>query len=205
MQAHDLTQEWAYDHFGRVTSYKVETPSGRSASALSYNQDGRLDTINVNGTPTTYSYDAAGQLTAVASPGEHTLYEWDHAGRITKVTRISDAGSTEEPLTYDAAGQLRTRTGPEGTTSYAYDPLGRRVSEHGPTGPVSYTWGSSNRLTAISRAGRETRIDYDDEGRPLLVDGHAITWDPAGRLTRIDDTPSPPCPAPSPWARLSCP
>ncbi len=189
IHAQGLTQEWAYDAFGRVCSYTVHTPKGLTQAHLSYNQDSRLDTISVDGASTSYSYDEAGQLTGVASPDEQTLYEWDDAGRMTKVTRISDVGSAEETLTYDAAGQLLTRTTPEGTTSYTYDPLGRRTREDGPSGRVSYTWDPSNHLTTISRAGRQTQLDYDEAGRPALINGHTITWAPAGRLTRIDDTP----------------
>lgn len=145
IHAQGLTQEWAYDAFGRVCSYTVHTPKGLTQAHLSYNQDSRLDTISVDGASTSYSYDEA--------------------------------------------GQLLTRTTPEGTTSYTYDPLGRRTREDGPSGRVSYTWDPSNHLTTISRAGRQTQLDYDEAGRPALINGHTITWAPAGRLTRIDDTP----------------
>jgi len=155
--------------------------------------------------------DRAGRLT-IGRDG--TVYRYDHMGRLAEVAptegaptsyAYSDNGllATESgPLgprrfRYDAAGRVVAIEDRSGTTTIDYDVNGRRLRETRPDGTsTAYRWDTFDRVAGIDRYDALDHllggvdISYDPLGRPLLVDGQEVGFNPVTFLPeRLGDRP----------------
>ncbi len=139
-----------------------------------------------NGVNSNYSYDAVSHLLSVLHQvGSTTLdgatYTYDAAGNRTSKT--DNRTSTTTGYTYDDIYQLLTAAqGATTTESYTYDAVGNRLSS---LGVSSYTYNSSNELTATPSA----TYTYDNNGNTLTKTDSSgttsYTWDTENRLTEV--------------------
>lgn len=190
VRADNLVQHWVRDEFGRTVSYSVGEEGMCSSSRMRWDEDGRLQEVADEHGTTSYEYDEAGQLVSITSPAGRTEFTWDHCGRLIRTLTITEDGAAETVHTYDAAGQLTARTSGDRTWTYAYDASGRRVSESGPDGHRSYTWGPDSRLSRITGDSDGEGIDFavDALGMMSSIGGQPLAWDLAtGTPRRIGD------------------
>lgn len=76
-----------------------------------------------------------------------------------KLTRIEYQGSEALNLTYDGSGRLSTVTDEHGRTiTLTYDGSGRVSTAVTPDGTFTYTYGSNNNLTQVTKPDTKTRI-----------------------------------------------
>jgi len=144
-------------------------------------------------------YDAEGRLTqAVDGTGTRT-FEYDSWGR--RVRQTAPAGTSS--ATYDAAGRLTSQTDVTGRQiTYQYDGAGRLVRVSDPTSWVQYaynansavvreTYSNNTRVEYVyDGAGRVTSVQHRVNSTGALIIGYAVTYDAAGRVTRINESPS---------------
>ncbi len=146
----------------------------------------RTSLTRPNGVNTNYGYDSLSRLLSVLhKAGTNVLdgatYTYDNAGNRTAKTNQLN-GITEQ-YTYDPLYQLTQVTqGTTTTESYTYDSVGNRLSS---LGVSSYTYNSSNELTATSAAS----FTYDANGNILTKANASGTtqygWDFENRLTSV--------------------
>ncbi len=139
-----------------------------------------------NGVNSNYSYDAVSHLLSVLHQvGSTTLdgatYTYDAAGN--RMSKTDNRTSTTTGYTYDNIYQLLTAAqGATTTESYSYDAVGNRLSS---LGVSSYTYNSSNELTATPSA----TYTYDNNGNTLTKTDSSgttsYTWDTENRLTEV--------------------
>ncbi|WP_375477813.1 RHS repeat-associated core domain-containing protein [uncultured Jatrophihabitans sp.] len=143
-----VTLTTGYNSIGEPTSY---TDAGSNTSAMTYDLDGRLTSLNDGKGTTTYSYDtssehrgmattedvgvspapstfsasydAAGNLAAETYPnGLVATRHVDNVGQPTALAYVK-SGSTWMSFadTYNALGQVRGQTSPQSSQTYTYD------------------------------------------------------------------------------------
>jgi RHS repeat-associated protein len=179
----------AYDAWGRITSY---TPAPGETTTSSYDTAGRLDTVTDPKGTTSYGYgtDANGQN--------------ERRGMPTTMTISGGPGGNGLTFTgaYDAAGDLALQRLPGGISQHLeFDEAGEEVG-------LSYTgdvdgepdvgwlgWSIDN--DALGRVRREwtpNGAGFSTGGLETGAAGaydRAYTYDPAGRLTRVEDHTAP--------------
>ena len=167
---------YSYDGWGRLVG--IDYPQSADVS-LVYDAEGRL-VQSVDGTGTrTFSYDSWGRRTQQVSP----------------------AGTTT--ATYDAAGRIKSQTDVTGRLiQYQYDGAGRLTKVWDSSSSVQYTYNANSMVTretysnntrvdyAHDSAGRVTGVQHRVNSTSALIVGYAVTYDAAGRVTRINETPS---------------
>ncbi len=168
-----------YDGAGRLESI---TPPQRPSHAFDYTDGGKAKQYNPPASAEhvdvaeAYSYDDDGRLETVERPGGHTVtYGYDTAGRLETV----EAGGETLALDYQATGarKLGELTAPGGQQqNFTYDgPLLTSEQWSGPiAGEVAYDYDDDLRLTATEVNGASrAALDYDDDG--LLVAAGDLT------------------------------
>jgi len=169
-----LGKKWTnlYDDSDRVVLRK--DPLGREIR-MQYNvADEVVSMLSPSGRSLSYTYDQRGQLSSMTdSLGNTISFEYDNRGNLNIVK--------------DKRGHI---------TTYTFDELFRPTSTRDPLGQVmtlSYD-AVGNVREASDRSGRRVVIDYDDIHRPATLTFAdatvSLTYDPAGRPSRIDDTQS---------------
>ena len=155
------TTGYAYDERGRTA--KITYPDGVT-QAFAYDAADNITQIKYSdGTEFTYAYDAVNRL--VDANG--TRFTYDAEGRI-----ISSDGAS---ATYDDAGRLKTTTYGNLTVTYVYDPktgLLASVSDNLTKTRYDFTYDKARQLVGIARSNNVNTT---------------LTWDEAGRLTRLAD------------------
>ena len=114
------TFSYGYDLAGNLTS---RTYPGQAAQTLTYDDDGRLASVN----GASYAYDPAANLQTASTPdGLTARYSWDRAGRLLEVAHTT-ASTTLSRFTYglDSVGNRVAMTTRQGTVTYHYDELDR--------------------------------------------------------------------------------
>jgi len=157
------------DPLGRITSM-IETVNGTTHSwAMTYDARGRLESVNRDGTTTTYEYDPNGNLTKINGAAFGT---YDAQDRM--VTFVP--GWT---LSYTNNGDLSDRTGSSQTYQFDYDLSSnlRNVQITG-SGAASVDYvidGLNRRIGRAATTGSTTVEDgmlYDEQGRVVAeLDG----------------------------------
>ncbi len=96
------------------------------------------------------------------TPGQTSKEYYDTSG---KLTRIEYLASEAVNFTYDGSGRLSTVTDESGRTlTFSYDGSGRVSSVATPDGTYSYTYGSNNNLTQVTKPDTETRQYHYEDG-----------------------------------------
>jgi YD repeat-containing protein len=104
---------YKYDPVGNLLSMSM--PSGQK-NTFTYNDDNQIATIN--GSASAASYDANGNLTALTVNGKSYRYVYDAANRLKTVQ--DGAGATIASYTYDGDGRRLTKTANGETITYHY-------------------------------------------------------------------------------------
>ncbi|MEW1611591.1 MULTISPECIES: putative T7SS-secreted protein [unclassified Streptomyces] len=182
-----LTIASQFDIVGRLTTQQV-TDADRSIQRrdYAYQADGHLIglTDQLSGKKT-FDVDTAGRVTAVRAADWSERYAYDAAGNQAEAVWAASHPDQEATGTRDYCGTNMTRAG---RVRYEHDALGRitlrqksRLSRRPAT--WHYTWGTDNRLTAVTTPdGTHWRYHYDPLGRRtskqrMADDGHTILED----------------------------
>jgi RHS repeat-associated protein len=164
-------QEWAYDGFGRITSY---TNGAGETTTYAYDAANNVQAVtDPLNNQTTYTYDAQHRMLTKTGPdGSLVTYVQGPSGPTSITEKVTASQNRTTGITYTAAGKPWTITDPRGkVTTLGYSATGDLTSA---TDPLTHA----------------TTFDYDVMGRRTTVTdalGHATTttYDPRGRITRI--------------------
>ncbi len=176
--------------------------AGSDGTVMTYDSNGRLDSMTALGKTVTYDYKANGLLDSYEIPGdggEYVVQSYDvHVP--TEITSTGRGSTVEQ--TIDSAGYVASYTDAEGnTTTFSYDDLGRPTSIDPPRGsdnPTTMTYSFSTRQRTETRGTKQTTVDLDGLGREILrtvsVGGSSIIvkteYDEAGRVVFKSDPSS---------------
>jgi len=178
------TKTYEYDAMDRLSHL---TDSATGQFTFGYDALGRRTGLTrPNAVATTYDYDSLSHLLSVLhKAGNTTLdgasYTYDNAGnRNSKTNSLNNA---TDQYAFDSLDELTQATeGAATMESYSFDAVGNRLSS---LGVPSYSYNSSNELTATSAAS----FTYDNNGNPLSKTDSAgttvYTWDFENRLTSV--------------------
>ncbi len=177
--AGDLLQSWEYAD-GFVVAHSVTDAAGAVRTVVVRDDEGRVRSVESDGTTTTFDHDAACQLVASAAGDRRVRWRYDLAGRV--VEEALDDGT--RAFAYDEAGQLLAVVGPEGTTHHAYDTVGRRVRTQLPDGRSrDLEWSPTGWLaTIVDQAGGDvvrTELHVGATGELCSIDDVPVFWDGA--------------------------
>jgi RHS repeat-associated protein len=164
--------EHTYASFARPIKDRVATTRNRNAVVMSFTYDGRGNLTGRSAPGFTESFTYAGngdRLTAVDANGKTTRYTYDGNGNVATIT---DPLGGVTRATWDDRGRLLARTDANGNTEgYAYDTRDRIVSTSLPGGGTESTLydDATPSQTFTDALDRETRTDFDKEGRPVAT------------------------------------
>jgi RHS repeat-associated protein len=195
------SQEWTYDSYGKVTSYK--DGAGKTWTYTYDSNDDLLTETDPLNQTTTYTYDSQGRvLTRTGPDGSLTTYTHAPSGPLTVTEKVSATESRTTTIVYNTEGKPTTITDPRGkttnlvydsahnlasvsdplghSTSFEYDDLGRRTAVTDALNhTTTTTYDARGRVTRITSAdGTHTDFGYDQSGRRTTI------TDPLGRVTR---------------------
>jgi RHS repeat-associated protein len=174
--------------------------------SMTYDGVGNLLTLTdeLNRT-TTYGYDALNRQISVTDPLNHaTTFTYDAVGNRVAVT---DALNRITTYTYDALDRQITDTNQLGLSrTYTYNAVGNETSMVDRNGRKTlYVYDALNRQTqenwldATNTPIRTTTRSYDAASQLTAIadpdSRYSYTYDPAGRLTSIDNTGTPNAPS----------
>src|SRR6202166_1793841 len=194
----------AYTYDAASNRKSLTAPDG-SISTYGYDTLNRLNGLaNSWAGSFGFSYDALSRSTQLTRPnGVNTNYSYDGLSHLLSVLHQAGANTLDgASYTYDAVGNRASKTnylngvtsnygydplyeltqvtqGASTTESYSYDAVGNRLSS---SGVASYSYNSSNELTANSLGG----YSYDANGNTLTdSSGKQYSWDFENRLTQV--------------------
>jgi RHS repeat-associated protein len=162
------TLSFAYDSLGHIT--QSTDPEGR-VTTYTY------DTGTSSATNTPFAF-----LTSITNSSGTTSIAWNEGGP-TGVGYFND--SCAQTYCEPAIG-VSAITYPDGTHTYfTYDALGRLASQYrdGPSGALTYSYGSSGTETVTDALGNSTTTNLNEAGVP----GQQV--DPLGNLTQLSYDP----------------
>lgn len=193
-----FTTTYGYDAAGRLTSI---TRPGSAVQTTSYDRDGRrqgssfplvggtflqldgngnvLTATDVNSVPRSFTYDADGnRITARVGTGSNTTFAYDGAGRTTSVTYPA-SGPLGSPTTlttgYDDAANITALTDPSGSLSWSYRSDNRMASETGPGGPTTFGYNANGNRTSVSTPQQSFGYTWTGNGRVATRTSGATT------------------------------
>ncbi|WP_246248045.1 RHS repeat-associated core domain-containing protein [Micromonospora maritima] len=155
---------YGYDANKQVIKLTPPTGNGLVAKTFSYDNFGRLKTVN-DGCVTTYEYSLDDRVTKISHSGcaaaGDVVYEYGGSGNLIKRT---DASGVTTYL-YDTLNRLRERTTGAETLSYVPDAVGNLVKLTDGRGTTQYYYNTRNLLVRMDTAGG-TRYNflYDNNG-----------------------------------------
>jgi RHS repeat-associated protein len=190
----DATGSRTLTYFDNDQLKSVTAPGATQPFTYDYNSDGTPNTRTYpDGTATAYSYDNDGRTTGTTTAGKTVTYGYDAAGNPT--TTALPAGQRSETQTFDTAGRLSKITEANGATTtataYGYDPNGRvtdqtAISAGGVQTPgTQYAYDSAGRLT---RSCLPASVGADCASTTA---GKTLAYDKAGNLLSTADTTTP--------------
>ncbi|WP_261301758.1 S-layer homology domain-containing protein [Paenibacillus andongensis] len=172
-----------FDDRGWLTRKTVKTSVTEDVYDYSYDSDGQLETVKVNGTmQEQYSYDVnrnrltraiggAAPEISVYNPydqlqnANNVQYQYDKDGFLTQ--RDNDV------FRYGSNGELLQAVTNGKTIRYTYDALGRRTAREDGTGTMLYLYGNpldAQQVTSSVYGGTVTTYYYDEGGLLLSLD-----------------------------------
>lgn len=193
------TQNWSYNQFGQVLTYRDRVDSqtsnpGTDTLVNTYDPDGNLLTSEDSlGNVTSFSYDQNGQLISVTNARNHaTTFSYDAFGR---VTGIVDANGKTTSIGYDSRSRVSGLTNSlNENTAFEYDPKGRLKKIIYPDlNFTEITYDLAGRRTAVRDArGNITALGYDNAYRLTSVTdplNHSTTfgYDLMSQMTSVTD------------------
>jgi RHS repeat-associated protein len=171
-----LTLMFGYD--GRLLTSQVAGGPVAWTVTSSYDNNLRMTSQSVNGSPVPFQYDSDGLLTQA---GGLTISRNAQNGLLTSAM----VGTVTTSWTYDSLGQLATSTAGQGPTtlygsSYTRDKLGRITTKtesvSGTTHVLAYSYDVAGRLKAVERDGAPLEAyTYDQNGNRLTAASFAGT------------------------------
>jgi len=202
--------EMTWDQLGRIETHDIRnpgtgtTPAAWSHRTYTYDDRGRMETLDVDGAITSYVYAEPGWLAeehhAQGTPDEaHRYYDYDAAGNRVR-TEVFDAAGNQTSLveySYDPGNVLADRTESGVTESYTWDAFGGLVLD--PVEDVELTRYPTGEVADVLDTGAGSASVYtmirDAFGRPVgLEDASGNTRDqlwgnPGGSwpLAGVDD------------------
>jgi RHS repeat-associated protein len=178
---------YAYDTLNRLST--LTPPSAFTTGNFGFSYDAlsrRTQMTRPNSVTTNYAYDNLSRLTSVlhqlsGSTIDGATYTLDNAGNRTAKTDQRTAVATS--YGYDNVYQLLSATPSSGPAeSYTYDPVGNRLSS---AGVPSYSYNSSNQLTATSSASYGFDYNGNTTSKTDSTGTTNYTWDFENRLTSV--------------------
>jgi RHS repeat-associated protein len=198
-----------YDATGRLKTSHTTSSVGTALPTVTYKyneEQGALQEQSSEGHTITSDYNTLGQLTSYTDAAENTsTYEYDIDGRIKKtydgkgtqtytysettglLSELADSSNAAMKFTasYDAEGNLLTEGYPNGMNAdYAYDAIGQPTSlEYIKTTHCSESckWFTDTVVPSIHNQWLEQTSSLSHQ---------AYTYDRAGRLTQVQNTPT---------------
>lgn len=171
--ARNRTTGYTYDAWKRLKA--VDYPQSADQS-FTYDAQSRM-TAATDGTGTrTYTYDALGRKTDQTDPRGNTHATYDDASRLTSQT---DVTGRLIQYGYDARGLMTGVSDSMSSVAYTYDTVGRLKTTTYSNGTVS--------TNGYDDAGRTTSLVHK-QGPFTVIAGYTSTYDPAGRLSQVQET-----------------
>jgi RHS repeat-associated protein len=182
-----------YAHDGFLPTSETSTGLAPGNVSWTYDNDFRLASTSVNGSPVAYQYDADSLLTAA---GSLSIARDPATGRVSQTT----LGATSTAVGYNEFGEMAGVAASAGSTAlYSYslsrDNSGRITGKTetllGSTSTYAYGYDASGRLETVTRDGLlVARYAYDQNGNRLsrTASGaiQAGTYDAQDRMVSYD-------------------
>ena len=168
-------KEIEYSLDGQISAERIHSLTGATYSSVTstYDEFGRLKTVNDRGTNYIHTYNG-GSTDKVDTivDGEGSVASLQYDGR-NLITAIIQDGVLMTSLEYDTHGNTVSMTDGRGlTTSYAHDDFGRITSVESPeTGYTQYSYDlAGNVIQSINSEGVVTNVSYDAANRILQIE-----------------------------------
>jgi RHS repeat-associated protein len=205
------TKTTSYDGAGRLKTSAISSTVGTALPTVTDEYNGTTGALEKQSTTTegktgtvTSDYNSLGELTSYTDADENTAtYEYDIDGRTTKVsegkgtqtysynsttgflTELVDSAAGTFTASYDVEGNMLTETYPNGmNANYTYNQVGKPISlEYVKTTDCTEkcTWLSDTIVPSIHGQALE---------QTSTLSHQAYTYDAAGRLTQVQNTPA---------------
>ncbi len=172
----------SYDKKGRQN----RLTKGAVSTEIQHRPDDLLESVTVNGTTfTKYSYDQTGKLKSIENEGIRRDYSWDDNHRLSEIiegqnsqlkfqydqsgqlSQVQLADSTPIQLWYNRQGQLELQDMGVTQKAFSYDSLGR-ISElrNGRGQQIRYEYDQADRITHVASSdGIHVDLGYGPGGR----------------------------------------
>ncbi|MBE6049739.1 MAG: hypothetical protein E7214_03520, partial [Clostridium sp.] len=192
---------YSYDGLGRLIS--VKNALGET-TIYTYDFNGnKISVTDAKGNITKYNYNAANKVTEIIAPNNGSL-----EGKVQKYTynadgsikNVKDRNGNVISYNYDIFGRKIKETNGSSIVNYEYDKLGNllKVTNNAdPTGDITYSYDSENRITEKTVAAITIKYTYDVKGKAagehktIITDNKGgkvtETYDKANRLISVDD------------------
>jgi RHS repeat-associated protein len=205
------TKTATYNAAGRLEKSAVSSTVGASLPEVTYAYNEKTGALEKQSTTTggktktiTSAYNTLGELTSYTDADENTsTYEYDIDGRVTK----ANDGKGTQTYTYDTTTGDLTKLvdSAAGTFTASYDAEGNMLTESLPNGMnADYTYDSTGGATALEYIKTthctEKCTWFSDTVVPSIhgqwleqtttLSHQAFTYDNAGRLTQVQNTPT---------------
>ncbi|MDR1305933.1 MAG: hypothetical protein LBK76_12045 [Verrucomicrobiales bacterium] len=192
-EAKPQTLKLAYDPFGKIN--KQTAPDG-SETAFTYNELGQVQEVRKNNQLlAAYEYDLDGKVVG-EKDGKNRAKKLERDLKGNIVAEILPGGIVTK-YEYDAQGHRTAQIDANGNKiTFKYDAYGHLVEQKNPLGQtLTWTYNKDGKLTQRTNGAQTVRYEYDERGRPWLIDYGAAgqqvryTYNARGQVTR-EETPT---------------
>jgi len=136
----NLSEKFAYDDTGNITSIIRSNSKNSESKILSYGSGNRL------------------------TQHDNTQFFYDGNGRLIKKIEETEAGTDEWHYEWDGDDQLISIRRPDGAVwKYAYDPFGRRISKEGPDKSFYFVWNRYDIVHQLENSKLESTWVYNPD------------------------------------------
>ena len=188
-------QTFTLDPAGRILTTNHDSSGALTPTNLTYDNRGRLKTVNQSSRTTQFGYNSANWLTSQTAPdGRSATFTYDLTGRMTTAVL---PGNRTVAYAYDASGNQTSLTPPgkpAHTFTYAADdqPLTYTPPTVSGGGSSQWVYNADRNLTTFTKPGGSVGLGYLNNGFNLgsvaLTRGtRTLTYDAAGRIQSLSD------------------
>ncbi len=177
----------AYEYYQNGMLKKQDAGAGDS-DIYTYDDIGRILSVNSGGNTTSYTYNAGGRITSVTAPdGAETAIEYDYVNNAQVITAPEGASGTRAKVKYEfnSFGEVVTETditdpgSPVILATNEYDNIGRKVKEYNNQtensgGYIAYTYDEQGR--------RLTKKIHSKNGTMIYNEGTGYSSDSSGSM-----------------------